>query len=145
MNVYFVIGPACAGKSTYIKENFKDAIIVDLYDFQKDSFITVESIIESYNKCEEKLIEALKTGKDVVLEHTLLLRKRRPQYIKAVRDNCDCKLTCIVIKPSIEALMRQEEARYGCKIDVEHVEGTLNMLELPLEEDGFDEIKIIET
>lgn len=144
MNVYFVIGPACAGKSTYIKENFKDAIIVDLYDFQRGDNITVQSIIESYNKCEEKLIESLKLGKDVVLEHTLLLRKRRPQYIDAVRNNCDCKLICIVIKPSTETLLRNKEARYGYKIEGTYATEELEMLELPISADGFDEIKIIE-
>ena len=144
MNVYFVIGPSCAGKSTYIQKNLPDAIKIDLYDFQKDSNVTIENIVKSYEDCKNALIEAVKTGKDVVLEHTMLMSKRRPPYIEAVRQNCDCKLICIVLKPSARKLQNRQKKRYEYRPDITHAKEMLNILEIPSKDEGFDEIIIIE-
>ena len=111
MNVYFVIGPSCAGKSTYIQNNLPDVLKIDLLDYQKDPF-SVSDIFKSYEDCKNALIEAVKTGKDVVLEHTMLMSKRRPPYIEAVRQNCDCKLICIVLKPNVKDLQERQEKRF---------------------------------
>ena len=143
MNVYFVIGPSCAGKSTYIQNNFPNVLKIDLLDYQKDLF-SISDVFKSYEDCKNALIEAVKTGKDVVLEHTMLMCKRRPPYIEAVRQNCDCKLICIVLKPSARKLQNRQKKQYGYRPDITHAKEMLNILEIPSKDEGFDEIIIIE-
>ena len=96
MSLTIVMGPSCSGKSHLIKERFSNAKVIDLYDFQERGFVTVESIWQSYVDCAEALKEALKTGEDIVLEHTLLKRIRREWYIEQIREvtNDEIKIIC---------------------------------------------------
>ena len=43
MSLTIVMGPSCSGKSHLIKERFSNAKVIDLYDFQENSF-TFEDI-----------------------------------------------------------------------------------------------------
>lgn len=142
--VVFVIGPACAGKSTFIKERFKDYKVVDLYDFQRKTFMTTEDIYKSYENCRDALIEALKENEDVVLEHTLLLAKRRGMYIDAVRSVTDAPIDVYCILPTSQAL-RERRIERGASplISVTAAKSELTMFEVPKKEDGFRNIIII--
>ena len=63
MSVIIVMGPPASGKSTFIKENFKDKEIIDLFEFQEHILPTYESIWQSYVDCAECLKEKIKGGK----------------------------------------------------------------------------------
>ena len=144
MKIIFVIGPACAGKSTYIKNNFSDFEKIDLYDFQKDyPFLGYEEVVESYDKCKDALIEAIKSNKNVVMEHTLLRAIRREVYIDAVKELGDYKIECVLIKPSAEVLADRQKQR-GIPYSIERAKDELDVLEDPTEDEGFSKITIIE-
>jgi predicted kinase len=141
MSVVFVIGPPCAGKSYFIKNNFKNYEIIDLYDFQKDiPFITAQEVLISYEKAKDALVKAIKEGKDVVLEHTLLKAKRRIPYIEAVREVYGGHLECFAIIPNEETYLRRCKER-----GVSEYSGKVNysIYEEPQKEEGFDEVYII--
>ena len=144
MRIIFVIGPACAGKSTYIKNNFPDFKVIDLYDFQKDyAFLGYNECVESYEKCKDALIEAIKNNEDVVMEHTLLKAIRRKVYIDAVKELGDYEIECICIKPTPEVLHQRKELR-NIKSKIEWGKEELAILEIPTIEEGFSNVKLIE-
>lgn len=142
MSVVIVMGPACSGKSTFIKEYFKDRTIIDLYDFQSAKNGSLSAVWLSYEDCRDALVEALKSGKSVVLEHTLLLRKRRPMYIEAIRSVTDEPIDVYCMVPSIDTLYERIKKR-NVRLTRKQAEEALNMLELPVLEEGFENIYLI--
>lgn len=139
--IKFVIGPACAGKSTFIKNNFPEYKIVDLYSFQR-KFLTINNIMESYYECKTALIEAIKENENVVLEHTLLKRKRRTMYIEAVKEITNEPIDIYVIKPTEEEMEIHYKMRKFNTTFATYKE-ELEMLEIPTKEDGFRNIYIV--
>lgn len=142
MRITFVMGLPASGKSTYIKNNFKDTKVIDLYDFQKNSF-TFEDIWKSYMDCKDALIEAIKNGEDVVMEHTLLKGIRRKIYIDAIREITNDPIDIIVINPPLEKLRDREKER-KIYFNDECILNNLKVLEIPTIEEGFNSVTIIE-
>ena len=142
MSLTIVMGPSCSGKSHLIKERFSNAKVIDLYDFQERGFVTVESIWQSYVDCAEALKEALKTGEDIVLEHTLLKRIRREWYIEQIREvtNDEIKIICIV--PTVDELVEHAKLR-GLHMSKSEAEAVLTVLEIPTRDEGYSSIEII--
>jgi predicted kinase len=144
MKITFVIGPAGAGKSTYIKKKFPNRTIIDLYDYQqKYQYLNSQTVLQSYEDCKEGLKEALRRNEDVVLEHTLLRAIRRNMYIDAVREITNDPIDIVVIKPSLEVL-RERCIEREIYIGDANLEQALDMLDIPKKEDGFNNITIIE-
>ena len=141
MRVVFVIGPAGSGKSTFIKNNFPDAIVVDLWNYQRHCY-SIQGIIDSYLKTEEALKEAIKeninTDNTVVLEHTLLRQIRRPQYIDAVKSLTDTPIEVFAMNPS------QEEYKKRCNSSKKpFYSDYFKIYELPESEEGFGSVTIV--
>ena len=141
MSVTFVIGHSCAGKSSYIKKYFSNSVVVDLYNFQ-DKLITVQSVLDAYDKCKAALIEALKHNDDVVLEHTLSKRIRREDYINAVRTVTDTPIECIVIMPEKDVIVANAEKR-GIKLRGDMIDDYIKFFEVPSVEEGFEKVTFI--
>ena len=139
--INFVIGPACSGKSTFIKNTFHDALVIDLWDYQKGyKYFTVENILESYEDAKDILIEAIKERghHQIVLEHTMLKKERRAEYIKAIREITDEPINCFVLKPSMEAYKEFCRRR-----DVTPSTLEVQLLQDPKPEEGFASIYTI--
>lgn len=143
MSVVIVAGPTCAGKSTFIKQNFPDRTVIDIYDFQQNkSLINPETIIQSYEECKIALQNALREGKQVVLEHTLLCQKRRPMYINAIREVTDEDIEIYFVIPSISEHMRRTRQR-NIKLTVDYVRYMHEIAELPTTDEGYSQVHII--
>lgn len=142
MAVNFVIGPASSGKSHFIKEVFPNSTVIDLYDFQKGTPVNVASVMDSYKKAEEALIEAVKKEKNVVLEHTLLRAIRRKPYIEAVKKVTDEPINCYVIKPSMKKFKEYCKKR---KLNYKYEKEAFDVLEIPTKDEGFANIYIIKS
>lgn len=144
MQITFVMGMACSGKSSYIKKHFPNATIIDLYDFQKNKpFLGYEEVVKSYEECKEAVLEAIKRGEDVVMEHTLLKAIRRKPYIDAIREITDAPIDIVLINPEIYTLAARCRRR-GIYNDENYLRKNLEILEIPTKEEGFDNITIIE-
>ena len=135
--ITIVMGPPCAGKSTFIKKNFPDAKVIDLFDYQKDCF-TKEDVWHSYEVCAEELQKAIKENEDVVLEHTLLRAIRRKYYIDKIREVTDEDINIVCIIPSQKVLKERCEKR-----KTSYNGSCLDILEKPKKKEGFSEITII--
>ena len=139
--IYFVSGPACAGKTYYIKHHFPNAVVVDLYTFQSEEN-SIAKVKESYDKCALALEEAVRNNptRDIVLEHTLLKAKRRPQYIEAIRKvNPQAQITMIFLCPPVEILMRNAKLR-GCPYTLSQAKEALSAGDIPTIAEGFSRI-----
>jgi predicted kinase len=143
MSVIIVGGPACAGKSTFIKKNFADKTIIDLKDFQdKYLFLTYDNVVKSYEDCKNALITAIKEGKDVVLEHTLLRAIRREVYINAIKEVTDEDIIIYFFKPSLPHLLERVKLRTG-KDGIGSAQVSIETLEVPTFDEGYSQIYII--
>lgn len=141
MAIKIVMGPSCTGKSTFIKETFPNATVIDLFDFQKD-FMSVDEVMQSYIDCKDALVNAIKENKDVVLEHTLLKAKRRPMYINAIKEVTDKPINVYVLIPDKEDYLKFAEKR-NCNMSKEIIDMMFETLEIPTIEEGFNNIYII--
>lgn len=142
MSVIIVAGPTCAGKSTFIKQNFPDRTVIDIYDFQQNCLINPDTILESYEACKVALQDALRSGKKVVLEHTLLCQKRRPMYIDAIREITDEDIEMFFIIPTISEHMRRARQR-NIKLTVDYVRYMHEIAEVPTIIEGYSNVHII--
>ncbi len=143
MSVIIVAGPTCAGKTTFIQDHFPNHTVIDLFQFQKDFlFLSVDAVMESYVKCCDALVEAIKRGEDVVLEHTLLKQKRRPMYIDAIREHTDSPIEMYFLMPSDEQLFAQMKERKFAK-DIETAKKMKEIAELPTLDEGYAVVHII--
>ena len=143
MPIIIVMGPSCAGKSTFIKKYFKDYKVIDLFDFQTKTRPTFDSVWESYVNCANALKECIKQGnKNIILEHTLLKRIRREWYISQIREvtNEDIEIYCLI--PSIDQLIERSYLRH-IAVSKEEAEEILNAIEIPIKEEGYSKVKIV--
>lgn len=143
--IIFVAGYPCSGKSTFINENFKDAKVIDVYDFQKDKkCLSYYDVIKSYEQAADELLNACHNNKTVVFEHTLLKSIRRKEYVYFLRRNGvkdDIKLYFLI--PDEE-----KHKNFLIKRNIKNPEDVIKShketVELPNETEGFSEIIIIE-
>ena len=142
-----VMGPSCAGKSTYINNNFDESIkTFDIFDYQQRPLFSVDDVFETYKECSKHLCQALKEdpSQHYVLEHTLLKRIRREWYLENIRKVYDGPIEIICLKPSVDTLNRNYMKRF-CTSDTDSkLNGSLDVLELPTMDEGYDKVTIIE-
>jgi predicted kinase len=141
MRIVFVMGPACAGKSTFIKKHFPDFYKVDLFDFQTD-FMSVDMVMKSYEDCKNALIDAIKTHENIVLEHTLLKAIRRKVYIDAVKEITDIPIEAYFIYPSDEEL-KENSLKRKIKVDTWTLKNYRETAEVPTKNEGFVSVMLI--
>ena len=143
MAVNIVMGPPCSGKSTFIKNTFPDATVIDLFDFQKNKpFATVESVMESYIEAKDALVAVLKENKKVVLEHTLLRAIRREIYVNAIKEVTDEPINIYVLIPE-KATFVEFSKRRKCPTDDRYIADLFGTLEIPTQNEGFDNVYVI--
>lgn len=140
--VVFVIGPSGAGKSVYIEKFLPDYKKIDLWDFQKDNQI-YDGVWRSYERCCDALVEAVRSGENVVLEHTLLKAIRRPMYIDAVRKFYNGPIDIVCIVPDKYKLAERRSKKFKEEIKpCDFYE--LEIFETPQKDDGFRNITLVE-
>ena len=142
MRIIIVMGPACAGKSTYIKRNFENFTVIDLYKYQEQNS-TIAKMAESYENCKQDFLKAVKEGKDVALEHTLLRASKRKEYIDAIRKITDCDIECICLCPSFKTIRERRKLRncyYGGDLAIQDA---LDVLEIPKTMEGFSSVILV--
>ena len=140
--VAIVAGPACSGKSTFIKKTFPDRKVIDVFDFQDDRCVTPATVMRSYLDCRDALVQALKDGYDVVLEHTLLKAKRRPMYIDAIRSVTDADIEMYWFAPDVDTYCGRLKAR-NCFLGEEDAKFALEFGDVPDVSEGYSKVTII--
>ncbi len=140
-SIKFVIGPAGSGKSTFIQCAFPQYSVVDLFDFQKQidtPCYSVDAIENSYLQTRDALASAVQSGKNVVLEHTLLRAIRRPMYVEAVRSFTDEPIDIYVMQPT-----REDFARFRKQRQLPPGDEEMAFLERPDKTEGFRAVYLV--
>ena len=100
------------GKTTYIKERFKkDVIVLDLYTFQC-KYGAFQGYYELMKELKEKIKDDNRNGRDIVVEHTILKRKRRKEYVEAIREVTDEEISLVFIDKTDDEIFNQLMERY---------------------------------
>ena len=139
--IYFVIGPPCSGKTEFIRTTFPGAVVIDLKNYQGNLYaIDEDTVKDSYLKAKAALEYAVRKypERQIVLEHTLLKKKRRKMYIDAVRKYTDKPISCYVMQPDKDTYREFCRKR---KIDPGMTGASL--FEMPEKEEGFDNVFVI--
>ncbi len=155
--VTFVIGAPASGKTYFIDHYFagEDVVVLNIYNYQLKAYdeagyksesadgIPYDIAVRCLRKANEThihdIIEKLKSGRDVVVEHTLYKAKRRISYIDAIRKEIDVKIEIYVIQPSDEQWIENVQKRH-LRDSLKHHKKELAALEFPNPAEGFDAI-----
>ena len=143
--IKFVMGVACGGKSHFIRNNFPDAVCLDVYDYQvkrqKEGWWPYDATVQSYEDIKEDLIKNILEGNDVVMEHTLLRAIRREPYIKAIREATDRDIDIYCLYPSEERFALNVKER---NVRLSEVQGMWDILEVPTKDEGYSHVYIVD-
>ena len=143
--IKIVMGVACGGKSHFIKNNFPDAVCLDVFDYQQKRKSEMRSRYEALTMAnediKEDLVKNILEGNDVVMEHTLLRAIRREPYIAAIKEVTDRDIDIYCVYPSEEQYARNLEARDLTLFDVS---GMWTVLEVPKKEEGYSHVYIVD-
>lgn len=145
--VIIAIGLPASGKSTYIKRNYKNHIIVS-NDIIVDKYAVQNKI--DYNEAFErigksKIIQlgmndfkkALKTGKSIVLDNTNLTKSIRKQYLDLSEGY---KKIALIFKIGKKEMQKRLKGREGKTIPNEVIEKMEKSYEEPTKLEGFDKM-----
>ena len=143
MKIIFVMGPSCAGKSTFIKKNFPDMKVLDLFEYEERIGFSIPAIKEAYKQIEKDLVDCVKNNEDIIMEHTLLKAIRREVYIKAIKEVSDSPIIGYVLLPSDDEIKANAKKR-RVKMSDSELKNVREILDIPSIEEGFSEIHIVD-
>lgn len=152
--IVFVIGPPNGGKSYFINKFLKDFHKIDLFDYQHNIRNTVGSVEKSYEACAEDLRKACHRYNKIVLEHTLMLSKRRPFWINLIKEELgeDTKIKCFYVLPELEKYIEYDKKNLNewnnkhpnnhyLPTNVTTLREWSNLFEIPSTDEGFSSIQ----
>ena len=143
MKIIFVMGPSCAGKSTFIKKNFPDMKVLDLFEYEERIGFSIPAIKEAYKQIEKDLVDCVKNNEDIIMEHTLLKAIRREVYIKAIKEVSDSPIIGYFLLPSDDEIKSNAKKR-RVKMSDSELKNVREILDIPSVEEGFSEIHIVD-
>lgn len=140
MDVIFVAGYPCSGKSHFIKEHFSNYHVIDVFDFQKGCSSYPE-LLEADEQVQSALLKAVRNKQNVIVENTFYKALRRKLYLDVVKSEKDLPVKLYVLDPSVEThKKRSEERGMDFELDLKPQYGGF---EYPSYDEGFDEIYIV--
>lgn len=147
--ICFVIGMPGVGKSTYIKENFKNEIIMDIFEYQ-NKYGVIEGYYKMMNDLKNIIVSPERRDKSIIVEHTLLRKQRRKEYIDAIRAVSDEDIVLVFIDKNDNKIYQQMLKRYKetepdiDKRTMENIKKQINahrsLLEKPTSDEEFSKI-----
>ena len=130
MKIIFVMGPSCAGKSTFIKKNFPDMKVLDLFEYEERIGFSIPAIKEAYKQIEKDLVDCVKNNEDIIMEHTLLKAIRREVYIKAIKEVSDSPIIGYFLLPSDDEIKANAKKR-RVKMSDSELKNVREILDIP--------------
>ena len=137
------MGPSCAGKSTFIKKNFPDMKVLDLFEYEERIGFSIPAIKEAYKQIEKDLVDCVKNNEDIIMEHTLLKAIRREVYIKAIKEVSDSPIIGYFLLPSDDEIKANAKKR-RVKMSDSELKNVREILDIPSVKEGFSEIHIVD-
>ena len=148
--IKIVLGPNATGKSHYINKNYKntDYYLMNIREYHDrmlgelaiDNMIPYDLYYKVLSEAQQKIVEdaidILRTGRSVVMEHTLFKAKRRTEYIEKIRSKIETTREAYQMTPSKEQWLRNvKKAELDISIEAQEEEfEAVNSIE------GFDAV-----
>lgn len=159
--VIFVIGANCTGKSRFIADNFDtgEYAILNVYDYQKKlekeertrDFSTYrEQLFRANEQLQDDIVDLVRQGKDVVVEHTFLRALRRIGFVEAIQEaSKDVPIEVYAMTPSDAQLRhnceeRAKELGESAETELKRVKREITeVFEFPNPSEGFTNIYVV--
>ena len=152
----FVMGATAVGKSFFIQREYADRGIevFDIYDYQQraldeagvKNYVSYEAAFRCGMKANSLLLDdvldRLRKGHDIVVEHTLYKAKRRIAYLDEIRKIPDVTVEVYVIQPSDGRWKIYAEKR-GLAEHFQSYKRAAEQIEFPNVAEGFDRIFMV--
>lgn len=148
----FIIGATATGKTHFIDQQYggKDFVRFNIYDYQqqvyaKTGFVVpfgaqFRCLMQANNLLLTDMKEKLLQGKNVVVEHTLFMAKRRIAYIDEIRKAVkDVTIEVYVMRPSDGQWAANIESR-GLEGGLKSFQDQARVMEFPNPAEGIDAI-----
>ena len=147
-----LVGPPMAGKSSWVKNNAKDHLVLCRDQFilklgktqnYDDAFLTVDQdkVNQAYDAFKR---EALKSGKDLVFDLTHMTEKSRRRSLAGLPK--DMKRKAVVFLVGYKTLLARNKDRStkeNKNINAHTLKNMMGNFAVPLYSEGFDEIEFI--
>lgn len=156
MALNIVMGVSGSGRTHFIEHNFSSWKHFSVGDYQRklreetgdfefmDFFAHKLLLIKANEQIQEDVIEALKQGENVALEHTYYKAKRRVAYMEEFKKVTDSPIHIYVVMPS------EEQFRNNLIVSPKHSEkefdrlwAEMDAIEMPNIAEGYDKIFIV--
>jgi predicted kinase len=146
--VIILCGIAGSGKTTWAED------LMDKYGYETASYISSDAIREEL-KCiedmsknnqvfeifEQRYIDSLKRGKDVILDATLLKKSYRAKYIQIAKEY-NAYTMCIFMDIDTQTAI-ERNAKRGRKVPEDVIIKMANSVEVPAKDEGFNRILFV--
>lgn len=147
---YMMVGIPYSGKSTFIKNYFKDFdyVLLSTDDYietvaSQDGKSYTDTFTHVYARASEFMYKqlqfALSNSLDIVWDQTNLTKKSRRQKLSLLPSTYT-KIGCVFEIPEYEELLSRRELRKEKIIHLDVIENMKKTFEFPSLEEGFDEI-----
>ena len=145
-----LIGLPASGKSTWVKDYVKEhkdkEIIICSSDSVRKELYGDESIQGDVNKVfnilNKRVVEYLKSGKDVIYDCTNIKRKTRLPLIDRIKKNVDCNINCVCIMTPYGVCLERNKSRKRV-VPEEIIRKMLLNWQPPCQKEGFNKIDIL--
>lgn len=143
-----MMGLPGVGKSTYVKENYKDYVIVESDAIRKELGITGHEAVDNikvFDEVHNRIKNSLKEGKNVVMDATNLSRKNRVHALtlaKIAGRRQYLRSTLVFVLDTVENCVLRDSQRtepVGEKV----IDRMYKSFEAPAYYEGWNEIKVI--
>lgn len=145
---YMLIGVPASGKSTWVSQNRRGAVVISSDDYIEKQAARLKStyndVFNDYIKdanrhATETAKQAFADGLDVIWDQTNLTRNSRKGKLSMVPKNYE-KIAVYFPTPSPDLHRKRLDGRPGKKIPDFVLNSMIKTLEPPSKDEGFDEI-----
>lgn len=152
-SLIFVIGAPASGKTYFVQQNYaqSSACLLNVYDYQRQVYdeagvkdkvpfgLEFRCLARANALLLDDILEGLKQGRDLVVEHTLYKAKRRIAYLDEIRKIPDVTAEIYVMQPS-DALWRSNLEKRELERQFQSYKAAAEQMEFPNPAEGFDRI-----
>lgn len=141
--LYFTVGLPGSGKSTWIENHMEDAV-VHSSDAIREEFgdINDQSRNERVFKTLNNRVKSdLAAGKDVIVDQTGLVRKRRIAFLENIKA-FPCRKICILFATPYEVCVENDFKR-DRNVTRSVIDRMIKSFSVPCKQEGWDEIQIV--
>ena len=156
MALNIVMGVSGSGRTHFIEHHFNTWKHFSVGDYQRklreengdskmmDFFAYKLILIKVNEQIQEDVVNAIKRGDDVVLEHTYYKAKRRIAYVEEFRKATDAPINIYVVMPSEEQFRNNliKSPKHSEK-DFDRLWSEMDAIEMPNIAEGYDKIFIV--